>query len=76
MPPPKIETLKDADNYNSTNIKVLDNTRIVNLVNMCAISIPIILKRDSWLSLSIVTNSGEEEKLLSIAEKCENIINL
>ena len=76
MPPPAMETLKKAANYNATNIKVLDNTRIANIVNMCAISIPIILKRHNWLSLSILASSGEEKKLLSIAEKCENIINL
>ena len=76
MHPPAMETLKKPVDYNVANIKVLNNTRIANIINMCAISIPIILKRHNWLSLSILARSGEEKKLLSIAEKCENIINL
>ena len=76
MHPPAMETLKKPVDYNVANIKVLNNTRIANIINMCAISIPIILKRHNWLSLSILASSGKEKKLLSIAEKCENIINL
>ena len=52
----------------------LSSAEVANLFNMCAVSIPLKKSKNNWLSLSILSNSGNEEKLLCIAEKCENII--
>ena len=73
--PPKLEYIEDLDRYNFMNNKVLSNTRIANIFNLCAISIPISKKKNNWLSLSILAREKEEEKLLCIAKKCESILN-
>ena len=71
---PAVEEVSYSNAYNLANTKILDNTRVANLFNMCAVSIPLKKSKNNWLSLSILSNSGNEEKLLCIAEKCENII--
>ena len=74
FPPPKLKKLQNENFYHSKNTLALNNTRAVNIFNMCAISIPMYINSRKWLSISIVGKKNNEEELLSIAEKIESII--
>lgn len=73
--PPQVEFVENPNNYNMINNKILSNTRIANIFDMCAITLPIMKQKENWLSLSILAKTGMDEKLLRIAEKCESILN-
>ena len=68
--PPKINEVLDNRSYKYYNNLVLGNTRIANLFDFPAITIPI--KRDYWLSFSILGKAGEDEKLLNTALEIES----
>ena len=73
--PPQVEFVENPNNYNMINNKILSNTRIANIFDMCAITLPIMKQKENWLSLSILAKTGMDEQLLRIAEKCESILN-
>ncbi len=70
--PPTIEQIKDKEKYIFYNNLVLSNTRIANLFNLPAITIPI--KKNYWLSFSIFCEKKKDEILLSVAQEIENVI--
>ena len=69
--PPKIKEVLDEKKYIFYNNLVLSNTRIANLFNLPAITIPI--KNDYWLSCSILGRENKDEDVLSISQEIENI---
>ena len=69
---PTIEKITIKENYTFYNNLVLSNTRIANLFNFPAITIPI--KKNYWLSFSIFCREKKDETLLSIAQEIENVI--
>ncbi len=69
---PTIEQVADKERYIHYNNLILSNTRIANLFNLPAITIPI--KRNYWLSFSIFCKEKKDEALLSIAQEIENVI--
>ena len=72
--PPEIKNLKNKNKYHSYNNEVLNNTRGVNIFDLCAISLPLNLDKKKWLSISIITKKNNDNKLLAIAEKIESIL--
>ena len=70
--PPKIDKIIDKEKYIFYNNLVLSNTRIANLFNFPAITIPI--KKNYWLSFSIFCEEKKDQNLLSIAQEMENVI--
>ena len=71
--PPAIKDLKNKKKYHLYNNAALDNTRGVNLFDLCAISLPLKLDKRRWLSLSIISKKSHN-KLLAVAEKIESIL--
>lgn len=71
--PPKINEVLNKDNYIFYNNLVLGNTRMANLFNFPAITIPI--KKNYWLSFTILAKEKNDEGLLSIAEEIESILH-
>ena len=69
---PEIKKVTGSKRYIFYNNLVLSNTRIANLFNFPAITIPI--KKNYWLSFSIFCKEKEDETLLSIAQEIENVI--
>ena len=51
---------------------VLSNTRIANLFNFPAITMPI--KKNYWLSFSVLCKENKDKILLSVAQEIENVI--
>ena len=70
--PPAIKEVMQKDNYTYYNNLILSNTRIANIFNLCAIAMPI--KKNHWLSLSIMAKEYDDEKLLCIAYEIEKLI--
>ncbi len=69
---PEIKKITDYESYIFYNNLVLSNTRIANLFNFPAITIPI--KKNYWLSFSVFCKEKKDEKLLSVAQEIENVI--
>ncbi|MDG2429625.1 MAG: amidase family protein [Paracoccaceae bacterium] len=70
--PPNLERLKsDKGYYVAQNLMALRNTRIGNLMGMCALTIP---TNYSSCGLSIMSLPNTEEKLLRIGRVAENAI--
>ena len=72
--PPSLNEIKDANTYIFYNNKVLNNTRIANICNFSAISIPIYKSEKSCWSISIFSKPNQDKKLLCLAEKIESIL--
>ena len=73
--PPIVSDLADSKKYSEANGLMLRNTSPVNLLGLCAISIPIALDQNNMpIGMQIIAPSFKERKLLSIAQKIENQI--
>ena len=72
--PPNLERLKsDKGYYVEQNLMALRNTRIGNLMGVCALTIP---TNHSSCGLSIMSLPNREEKLLRIGRAAENAISM
>ena len=71
--PPKIDQVLPKKNYIYYNNLVLNNTRVANIFNLCAITMPI--RKDCWFSFSLLAQAKEDKKLLCEAKVIECIIN-
>ena len=69
---PEIKKITNDKRYIFYNNLVLSNTRVANLFNFPAITMPI--KKNYWLSFSVFCREKEDETLLSIAQDIENVI--
>ena len=74
MKPPPLKSLENKGRYHYFNNLVLNNTRAANIFDLCAVTIPIFLKKRKWLSISLISRKNNEEKLLAVAEKIESIL--
>ena len=72
--PPTIKTLKNNDQYKFYNNEALNNTRGVNIFDLCAISLPLNISVRKWLSVSIISRKNNDNELLAVAEKIESIL--
>ncbi len=70
--PPEIKEVMQKDIYTYYNNLILSNTRIANIFNLCAIAMPI--KKNNWLSLSIMAKEYNDERLLCVAYEIEKLI--
>ena len=64
---PEIKKITDHERYIFYNNLVLSNTRIANLFNFPAITMPI--KKNYWLSFSVFCKQKKDENLLSSFKK-------
>ena len=74
LEPPLAKDMRNKNKYKLYNNAALDNTRGVNVFDLCAISLPLNLDKKKWLSISIITKKNNDNKLLAIAEKIESIL--
>ena len=67
--------LKDLKKYSEANGLMLRNTAPVNLLGLCAITIPITLDGSGIpIGMQLIAPAFNEIKLLSIASKIENLL--
>ncbi len=73
--PPVAEVLADLDRYGEVNRATLRPTCPVNLLGLCAISIPVGLDEERMpVGLQLVARGGDDEALLGIALACERVL--
>ena len=69
--PPITEKLLNDDSYfNENNLKALRNTRIANLFNQCALTIP---TSTDFCGLSIMKPENSEQQLISLGIELERL---
>jgi aspartyl-tRNA(Asn)/glutamyl-tRNA(Gln) amidotransferase subunit A len=70
--PPKLERLEgDHDYYVSSNLLALRNTRIGNLMGVCAMTLP---TGTASCGLMLMAAPGSEERLLRLAAAAEEAL--
>ena len=72
---PRIEELDDDSEFFRINTALLQNTRIANFLNWCAISIPCSGKEEMPVGLMLVGASGKDRDLFAIAGAVEALVS-
>ena len=73
--PPVMAALSDPDAYAKANMMVLRNTAIVNLLGLCAITMPVGLDRNAMpVGLMLIAPPGRDRDLISAALGIERVI--
>ena len=73
--PPTILEVTEPQLYRQLNMRALRNTSIVNLLDLCAITIPVGLDAKGFpVGLQFIGRKGEDEKLLTVALAAERIL--
>lgn len=73
--PPKLTDIADVESYRQANMLVLRNTSIANLMNLCAVSLPV--GKDTAgmpVGLQLTGPANQEARLLAMALQTEKII--
>ena len=66
--PPSIEEVMDPKTYHVLNMQALRNTSIVNLLNLCALTIPVGLDDKGFpVGFQLIGRRGADKKLLAVA---------
>ncbi|MEM9473473.1 MAG: amidase family protein, partial [Pseudomonadota bacterium] len=72
---PKLEDIADLKPYSAANLAALRNTCIANLLELCAITLPVGLdKAGIPVGMQCIAGPGQEEKLLAIALAFERVL--
>jgi len=73
--PPDIETIAKGEDYFKANMALLRNTAPVNLLKLCAVSVPLTLDDQKMpVGLQVIAPLGEDERALSVACAIEDAI--
>ena len=73
LPPPMAALAEDAA-FVAANARALRNTMLVNLIDGCAISLPIGQDGDPPVSLSVVAAAGRDALALDVAAAIESVL--
>jgi len=75
VPPPTIEQVADADTDKRHLGLMTQNTHPVNLLELCAITLPVALDAAGLpVGLQLISCGGHEERLLAVALACEKAL--
>ncbi len=73
--PPKMTELEPMPNYRSINLLALQNTCIANILNLCALTLPVGKDTNGMpVGLQFLAPHGHDEQLLSIAQIAQQVI--
>lgn len=71
LPPRVSELLADEDHFTSSNLMALRNTRLINMLGGCALTLPL---PEIACGLQIACDGGEDRKLLAIGKRVESCL--
>ena len=72
---PILDHLEKSDTaYHEANLLMLRNCSFGNFLNRCAISLPIHQSGEAPVGLMVMGNTGEDEKLLEVANGIEKVV--
>jgi aspartyl-tRNA(Asn)/glutamyl-tRNA(Gln) amidotransferase subunit A len=73
--PPKLADIGDLDAYREVNIKALRNTIPGNLLELCAITMPVGLDEEGMpVGMQLLARGHSEERLIAVALAAERIL--
>lgn len=73
--PPPLDELEDLDSYRRHNSAALGNTVVVNVLGLCALSLPVGLDRDGLpVGMQLIAPGGAEGTLLATALAVEQAL--
>lgn len=73
--PPTLASLRDDGEYGRVNLLALRNSTIINLIDGCAISIPISRRDEAPVGLMLAARHGCDRTLLALAGAVENALS-
>jgi aspartyl-tRNA(Asn)/glutamyl-tRNA(Gln) amidotransferase subunit A len=71
---PPIAAFADDSEYTRLNVLLLRNATVINLLDGCAISLPIERQGEAPVGLMVAGNRGRDESILAIARGVESIL--
>ncbi len=75
LTPPTLEVVSEQKAYGHANGMMTRNTQPINLLEMCAITLPVALDGEGMpVGLQLIAGHGEEDKLLAAALACERAL--
>jgi aspartyl-tRNA(Asn)/glutamyl-tRNA(Gln) amidotransferase subunit A len=72
--PPRVSRLEQDDEYSRINLLVLRNPTVINMIDGCAISLPVRLNGGPPVGLMLAAPRGSDTKLLEIARGVERTL--
>lgn len=73
--PLKLADLKEQDAYREANFKTLRNTIPANLLELCAVTLPVGLDAEGMpVGLQLIAKGNSEERLLAVALTAERVL--
>ena len=73
--PPTLEEVAESKEYHRHNMAASRNTSTVNMLDLCAITIPVALDSINMpVGLHVISQHGDDEKLLAIALTFEKVL--
>ena len=73
--PPTLDEVASADGYARANGMMTRNSQPINLLALCAITMPVALDRAGMpVGMQLVARGGQEERLLAVALACEKLL--
>jgi len=74
LTPPTIEGVADPDDYGYANGMMTRNTQPINLLELCAVTLPVALDKEGMpVGLQLIARHGNEDRLLATALACERV---
>ncbi len=71
LPPPVAGLLADDEYYSKRNLLALRNTRLGNLLTLCALTVPTPVP---MVGLMLVVGPGQEDRLLALGQAVEGVL--
>lgn len=75
IPPPRIADLADDDNYSRVNLQALRNCTLINMMDGCAISLPIHRQGEAPVGLMLAGAAGSDRRILGVAAGLEAVLD-
>ena len=73
--PPTLDEVASADDYARANGLMTRNSQPINLLALCAITMPVALDQAGMpVGMQLVARAGQEERLLAVALACEKVL--
>ena len=72
--PPRIEELAKDDDYTRLNMLALRNPTVINMLDGCAISLPMHKKGEGPMGLMLAARNGQDHALFRVAATVERIV--
>ena len=75
LTPPTVEEVADADAYARANGMMTRNTQPVNLLELCALTLPVALDKAGMpVGLQLIARRGAERRLFAAGLACERVL--